>query len=259
MHALRHLGKHTVQAGLLGGCLISATVAHAHYPWLVLSNHTPAEGRSVNALISWGHAFPIEDLMPKDRLESIALVTPDGKRHALENTDDVQYKTPALDTPGVYTVLAAQTGSYWTRSRQGPKRGSKVGVEDAISCSYFSNNMKAVLTVGNGGAPSGQAYGQPLEIIPISNPVELRFGDYMDVQVLLKGEPFRGMVFATYAGFSNEGAYAYSVEANNEGRASIRILHPGKWMVRANIRQPYPDASVCDVESYTTTLTFSVR
>lgn len=251
--------KQLLQAGLAASVLI-ATSASAHYPWLIASNYTPAKGASATAYIGSGHVFPLEAFMPADRLGSISLVGPDGKKHDLQSQDGVNYPTPELNSTGNYVLLATQTSSYFTRTTKGNHRQSKKGLDGVLGCSYSSNNMKAILNVGNDD--NGQAdkrHGQVLEIVPLSDVTELRVGDFMDVQISLRDEPYRGMVFATYAGFSNEGAYAYTVEANSEGKASIRLLHPGKWLVRANVRQPYPDSSVCDVESYTTTLTFQVR
>lgn len=249
-------------AGLLVGLLLlSSAAAQAHYPWLMASNYTPPVGSSMTAFIGWGHSFPLEGFMPNDRLADIALVGPDGKKLALDPKADVGYATEELKAAGSYVLLATQSSSFFTRTTQGNRRQSKEGLDGVLGCSYSSNNMKAILSVG-GDKEMGQAgkrHGQILEIVPLSNPVKLRVGDFMDVQVFVRDQPYEGMVFATYAGFSNEGAYAYAIEADNEGKASIRILHPGKWLIRTNVRQPYPDTKVCDVESYTTTLTFQVR
>ena len=41
--------------------------------------------------------------------------------------------------------------------------------------------------------------------------------------------------------------------------SSWRSRHPGSWLVKANVEQPYMDPKVCDVESYTSTLTFGIQ
>ncbi len=247
-------------AAIFGGLLLSATAAQAHYPWLMASHYAPEQGRAATAFVGWGHVFPLEGFMAADRLESISMVGPDGKKQALEAGEGVGYPTPELKAEGAYVLLATQKSGYYTRTTKGNKRQSKEGLDGVLYCSYSSNNMKAVLTVGNGDkGAADKRHGQVLEIVPLSNPADLRVGDFMEVQVLLRDEPYDGMVFSTYGGFSSEGAYAYTIEPDNDGKASIRILHPGKWLVRANVRQPYPDSNVCDIESYTTTLTFQVR
>ena len=85
-------------------------------------------------------------------------------------------------------------------------------------------------------------------------------GGYMPVQVLFKGKPFSGNLFATYAGFSTEkSTFAYATRTDKKGRAKIRILTPGVWMIKAGHEQAYPDDKICDVESYIATLTFEVN
>lgn len=245
---------------LLALLLASTTAAHAHYPWLMASHFAADQGRSINAYVSYGHSFPIEGFLPNDRVGKIEMVGPDGQRHDLTARSDVGYATPVLDAAGSYVLLATQNSGFYTRTNRGAKGQSKEGLDGVISCSYYSNNMKSIVTVGNGDAGQlDKRHDQVLEIVPLSDPAGLRVGDFMDVQVFLRNEPYSGMVFATYAGFSSEGAYAYTIAADNEGKASIRMLQPGKWLVRANVRQPYPDTDVCDIEAYTTTLTFQVR
>lgn len=249
--------KSLMRVTMIAGGLAAAATAQAHYPWLMASDFTPAEGRTANVFLAWGHAFPFEGFMTEDRVGSVEIVSPDGKRSALA-ASGAGYATPELKEGG-YVVLASQKSSFYTRTKQGSKRQSKEGLNDVIRCSYSSNNMKAILTVGGeDDGKIGESFGQPLEIIPLSDPSELQVGDYMDVKITLRNEPYSGMVYATYAGFSTEGAYAYTVEAD-DGKASIRILHPGQWLVRAKAEQAYPDPKVCDIESYTTTLTFAVR
>jgi uncharacterized GH25 family protein len=247
------------RAGLISGLLLSATAVHAHYPWLMPSNYSPAEGRSATVYIGWGHSFPLDGFLPNERIGHIEIVEPDGKRAMLQPGDNAGFVVPELKNPGVHVLLASQTSSFFTRTTQGNRQQSKEGLSGVLSCSYSSNNMKAIMTVGDGDGQVGKRFGQVMEIVPLMNPADLKVGDFLDVQVLVRDEPYSGMVYATYAGFSNEGAYAYTVEADNQGKASIRILHPGKWLVRTNVRQPYPDSAVCDIESYTTTLTFAVR
>ncbi len=250
--------KSLMRIAMIAGGLTAAATAHAHYPWLMASSFTPAEGRAATVYPAWGHAFPFEGFMASDRVGSVEIVSPDGKKTALEASGASGYITPEL-RQGIHVVLASQKSGFFTRTKQGSKRQSKEGLSDVIACSYSSNNMKAILNVGQGKGAMDRQFGQPLEIVPLSNPADLKVGDYMDVKITVRGEPYGGMVFASYAGFSTVGAYAYTVEADDQGKASIRILHPGQWLVRAKVEQPYPDAAVCDVEAYTTTLTFAIR
>lgn len=251
--------KHLLQAGCAAGLLFTAAASHAHFPWVMVPDYTPPQGKAATAYLGWGHSFPLSGFMAEDRVGSLELVKPDGTRATLVKKD-VGYETPELSAAGAYTLLASQKGGFYTRTKSGNKRQSKEGLSDVIKCSYSSNTMKAVFNVGTGKGGHSQEFGHPLEIIPLVNPADLKVNDRLEVQVLLHGKPYDGMLYATYSGFSNEeSTFAYAVGTDDAGKASIRILAPGTWLVKASAEQPYPDPKVCDVESYTSAFTFGIQ
>jgi uncharacterized GH25 family protein len=251
--------KHFLQGGFTVGILCAAAAAQAHFPWVMVTDYTPEQDKAATAYLGWGHNFPIAGFMAEDRVGSLELISPDGSQSGLEKKD-AGYVTPELKTAGAYMLLATQKSGFYTRTKNGNKRQSKEGLNDIIKCSYSSNTMKAVFNVGTGGGDIGKKAGHPLEIIPLSNPAGLKVNDHLDVQVLLHGKPYDGMVYATYAGFSNEeNTYAYAVGTDDNGKASIRILSTGTWLIKANTEQAYSDPKVCDVESYTSTFTFGIQ
>lgn len=251
--------KRNLQIGISTGLLLTAASAHAHFPWVAVPDYSLATNKTSPVHIMTGHSFPLDSILEEDRLGSLELVHPDGSRSGLEKSG-AMYMTPELKGGGAYVLLATQKSSFYTRTKSGGKRQSKEGLSDVIKCSYSARTMKAVLNVGAGDGMLSSTFDQPLEIIPLTNPVRLRVNDYLDVQVLLHWKPYNGMVYATYSGFSpEEHTYAYAVTTNDEGKASIRILATGAWLVRANVEQPYPDTRICDVESYNATLTFGIQ
>ena len=119
---------------------------------------------------------------------------------------------------------------------------------------------KAVVNVGKERGNVDTPIGHPMEIIPLENPAELRAGDYMPVQVLLKGKPFKGNIYATYIGLSTQkNTFAYTTSTDKKGKGEIKLLCCGVWMIKADHEEPYPDQSECDVESFVATLTFEVK
>ncbi|MBK8162243.1 MAG: DUF4198 domain-containing protein [Gammaproteobacteria bacterium] len=251
--------KHLLQAGFTAGALFYATVSHAHFPWVMVTDYTAEQDKAATAYLGWGHSFPVAGFMAEDRIGTLELVSPDGSRGGLDKKD-AGYATPELKTAGAYVLLASQKGGFYTRTKSGNKRQSKEGLSDIIKCSFSSNTMKAVFNVGAGDGDVSKRFDHPLEIIPLDNPGNLRVNDHLKVQVLLHGKPYDGMIYATYAGFSNEeNTFAYAVGTDDDGTASIRILSTGTWLIKANAEQPYPDTKVCDVESYTSTFTFGIQ
>ena len=255
----RTLHKTILQAGIAGSFLFASAV-QAHFPWLAIPAFTPAEGKKVPIFFIYGHTFPIDTFLRKDRIVGLDMIMPDGTKTALEMNESGYFDSPKLLSEGSYVFLGSQKDLFWTRTKNGNKSKSKEGLTDVITCTHFTNSMKSILNVGSGNGDIEKVYGQPLEIIPLKNPADLKIGDYMDIQVILRGEPYNGLVFATYAGFGGSNVYAYTTTTDNEGKASIRMLSNGPWLIKVKAENhPYPDSKICDLEGHFSTLTFGIQ
>ena len=237
------------------------TQAYAHYPWINLADYTPEAGRSLKLTIGWGHSFPLDGFLTKDALETIYVLDSTGKKMTLEASSALEFQSEeSIGEPGAYIVAAKRKAGFYTKTTEGGKRRSKKGLKNVIKCYHSHNCMKAVANVGEGKGKVNARIGHPIEIIPLVNPGDLRAGDYLPVQVLLKGKPFKGKIYATYVGFSTEkDTFAYTTSTNKKGKVKIEILHSGVWMIKADHEEPYPDQNECDVESFVATLTFEVK
>ncbi len=234
--------------------------ALAHFPWINLADYTPASGQAVRMSIGWGHNYPLGGFLPQKDLKDIFLMTPDGMRTPVTAISALEFETQVSLAPGAYVVAAQRKPGFYTKTTEGGKRQNKVGLNNVIHCSHSQMSMKAIVNVGDGKGKVDEVVGQPMEIIPLKNPVGLRTGEYLPVRVLLHGKPFKGRIFATYMGFSTEkDVFAYTTKTGRNGRAQIRILQPGVWMLKAEHQDPYPDQNTCDVESYVASLTFAVQ
>jgi uncharacterized GH25 family protein len=239
---------------------ISAPV-YAHYPWLNITDYTPAPGESIKMTIGWGHRYPLAGFLKKDSLESLKIIGHGKTNPGLTFVSDLEIESEeSISEPGAYIVAATRKASFYTKTTQGNKGCSKKNLKNVISCSFSHMCMKAIVNVGEGTGNVDVNAGHPMEIIPLKNPIDLRSGDYMPVQVLFNGKPFQGDIFATFAGFSTEeNAFAYACKTDKQGKGKIKILQPGVWMIKANHEEPYADKSECDMESFVATLTFEIR
>lgn len=254
---MRKIHRNSLLSACAVGLLYSATV-QAHDPWFLLPSYNLAPGGLSPIYIGYGHVFPLDGFLAKQNVKSAEIVSLSGKRSPLKE-EEFGYSISELDAAGTYILLASQQGGFYTRTKQGNKRQSKEGLKDVINCSYSMKNAKALVNVGSGGGPFDQRYAHPLEIIPLTNPADLKVGDFMNIQILMHGEPYRSEVYATYSGFSSDGAYAYTRSADDAGKASIKILNSGAWMIKVKAEEPYSDTKVCDIQRYTATLTFGIR
>ena len=233
----------------------------AHYPWINVNDYTPETGSTLKMTIGWGHKYPLAGFLKRDALENLE-ITGSGKTiPKLAFTSDLEIESEeSMLEPGSYIIAAKRKAGFYSKTTEGGKRSSKKNLNNVIKC-YFSHMcMKAVVNVGEEKGNVDAKIGHPMEIIPLKNPLDLRAGDYMPVQVLCKGKPFQGDIYATFAGFSTEkSTFAYATKTDKKGYGKIKILQSGVWLIKASLEEPYPDQSECDVESFFATLTFEVR
>jgi len=245
----------------LGMTILFSSQAQAHYPWVNSDNYSPETGDSVHITIGWGHRYPLSRFLKKADLEHIVIVGPDGKKVDLVVASELEFEPENnLSKPGSYIVAAKRKTGFYTKTTQGGKRQSKKGLSNVISCSLSHMSMKAILSVGEEQGAVDSKVGHPLEIIPMANPAELSAGDYLPIQLLLHGKPYKGKIFATYMGFSTEkDVFAYTSKTDRQGRGKIRILQPGIWLIKPEHIEPYPNQDECDVEKFIATLTLEVK
>ncbi len=242
--------------------LLSAAQSHAHYPWINAVDYTPATGQSLELTIGWGHRYPFGGFLKQEDLASLYLVGATDKE-TIASSSALEFESEAgIGESGAYIVAAERKPGFYTKTTEGGKRTSKKGLPPhiIIESSHSTMCMKAVVNVGEGKGKVDAPVGHPLEIVPLANPVDLSEGGYLPVKVLLKGKPFKGMIYATYVGFSTEKeTFAYATSTDSRGLGAIKILTSGVWMVKAQHKEHYHDPSESDMESYVATLTFEVR
>lgn len=247
-----------IYLGLTG---LFCTQAQAHFPWINVDNYSPDTGDSAHITVGWGHRYPLGKFLKKSDLESMVMVGPDGGKVAISSVSDLEFQPENnFSKPGSYLIASKRKTGFYTKTTQGGKRQSKEGLKNVIRCSKSQMSMKTIVNVGDGQGKIDGKVGHPLEILPLTNPAELKAGNYLDVQVLLHGKPYNDKIFATYMGFSTEkDVFAYTTKTDRQGKGRIRILQPGIWLIKAEHQQPYPDQDVCDVESFIATLTLEVK
>jgi uncharacterized GH25 family protein len=244
--------------------LLSAAPAPAHDMWIEVRDYTPAAGEEITMTLAYDHHLPAREFLPKERLDEIFLLRPDGSKVAIKGYSEVEYKTEAAPAgTGSHLVVATQKGAFWNKTTEGYQSGkSKKDVKDAIACTYSAKFAKAVVNVGEAaGDVLAKPLGHDLEIVPQADPAALGGGDYLPLKVLFKGKPLAGAdVVATYVGFSREkNTFAYATKSAADGTAKIRMATPGAWLVAAHYKEDYPDQATCDQNSFAASLTFEIK
>lgn len=97
------------------------------------------------------------------------------------------------------------------------------------------STSKALINLAPGAPGFGTISGDRLEVVPLTNPAEVKVGDEMPLQLLFDGKPLSARVFATYDGFSTrEGTFAATTVAEKDGSAHVKITAPGLWVVKVS-------------------------
>ncbi|QTA92579.1 DUF4198 domain-containing protein [Desulfonema magnum] len=250
--------------------------AQAHNLWLNPDNFYPSVGSTVNIGIGWGHKFPanrVDQEIKKDQLEEIRAVDPDGLDVSLEKVSVKLYRLK-IEKAGAYVVVARIKPGFFTKTTDGRKWGDKTTVTNSIKCTNFHIRTKTVIVAGGADKNLGHAAGQPLEVIPLADPSNLKNSGTFPVKILFEGKALpKADIKATYAGFVTEDVAPHNPKKNHghkhhhpvetvtddQGRAELKLDRAGYWMILLSHKPPYPDLSVCDEYMYNMAFTFQVR
>ncbi|SPD72908.1 ABC-type Co2+ transport system periplasmic component-like protein [uncultured Desulfobacterium sp.] len=239
--------------------------ASAHFMWLNMKPYTIEGGVPVSLTISNDHVFggPGGEFLPKDSLDRLYGIQPDGKELKIIPKNEVEYQTEVpLKDDGTYVFVTRAKGGFFSKTAEGYKIGqTKKDLKNVISCTYSEKQAKAIVTIGKGGGNVfSKTLGHKLEIVPLENPSNLKEGDFVRLKVIFEGNPLKTYVFATFAGFStDDSTFAYATKSDENGIAKVKIIKPGLWLVIVKHEVPYPDPAKCDNFSLSSSLTFEVK
>ncbi len=244
---------------------VHVPAGHAHDMWVTMQDYLVAKSKPAVLSVASAHHFPAhaDEIMPRDRMDKVVLLGPDGKELPTAPQGEAQYQSlPPLEAPGTYMIVATPQSGFASKTTEGYQRGkNKKDLKEVIECRYSEKHGKALFTVGApGGAVFSQSLGHKMEIIPMKDPALLKEGDELPVKVVLEGQPAKTYVYGTYAGFSDESnTFAYTTHTDKEGMAKVKMIKAGTWLLLVKEEMPYSDQTVCDKLSYAASLTFQVR
>jgi len=163
---------------------------------------------------------------------------PEGEKMVLKSE-----VTPAL-------VAVAFNNGYWVETAEGWENISKQEVDNYISSSHTYKYTKALY---NWSSSFQQPVGLPLEIIPLSNPMNLQPGQKLDVQILYEQEPLSRLK-VTYNGADGE-----IIETDQNGIATITLSNSELHYLEANHRYAVENNPKTDAVAHSSTLTFELN
>jgi len=203
---------------ILKPTLINAT-AGSNLDFAVLSSHVFIASQEMEA--------------PEDIRAGIAF---DGQRTSVAVRPDegtlsyVGRATAPSSRP--FFLTATRMPQIWATTANGTKQATKrtPGASDAFKIDKFA---KTLINAAPDASGHDAVLGDPLEIVLVTNPANVKAGDGVTVKVLAGGNPIATAVSATYDGYSTmQDTYAVTTQSGTDGTAIVKITQAGLWMVR---------------------------
>ena len=122
----------------------------------------------------------------------------------------------------------------------------------------YSRYSKLILQAGNGGDETyKKVCNLPIEIIPDSNPLDMKKGDAIRFKILYQGKPLFGAKVKVWNRY-NHRTTVQNIYSQQDGFIETHVSNPGTWMVSVVNMVPSrdPDARY---RSFWGTLVFGVR
>jgi uncharacterized GH25 family protein len=252
--------KYLVLCAVVLAFLWSVSWAQAHMFWLNVNDDTPKAGEPVQVEIGFGHKFPQDEEIKGERLGSVQVVGPNGQEVPLKKISITRYDfvPPAA---GVYMISAQVVPGFVTRTPQGMKLQTKKGVPDANFCFHFDMAAKTFVSVGQPKQGFDRSVQNTLDIMPLKNLNILKGGETLPVKVIFQGKPIAGAeVKFTYDGWPDpDKPFATLGKTDAKGEIQVKLDKPGRWLLIATHKTPYPNQEECDENMYSSSLTFNVR
>ncbi len=252
---------------------IAGAAAQAQDLWLI-PDFSPRAGQPFKILVNAGDRFPASAVATKpDRLVRFDIQGPGGKfsvstPRALENSAEAE---ATVKEPGAYILSlevkpqpdrrdAIQFNDYL--KREGLDRildaRAKAKKDNAEGKQLLTSLAKAIVHVGDRNDPAAtKPVGLKLEIVPQTDPLQVRPGEKLPVLVLFDGKPLADaqvVCISDYFPIDEEERHEFMTRTSYQGIAMVPIQNPGNWMVR--LVHMVEGQGDYDWESFSSSLTF---
>lgn len=218
--------------------LIFPSSAHAHDFWI--------EKKGNELLLVFGHGVKREEFDPS-KLKNIKAFDLNGKEIEVNREKRAPVLLLRTDQP-LFLLFAEIDNGYWSKTIYGwknlPKRKASRVVEANRSIFY----SKALLLWGE--AASKPLSDSRLDLIPLSNPFELKTGSLLPIKVFYQGKPITGVEV--------EGGDHQKLSTTDKNGIAKIPIKKGHYLLSVTIKEPLKNDPDADYLNITSTLTFEV-
>ena len=215
----------------------------AHETLIKIANPNPKKGETIVAEITNSHVIiDASEEVTDPELAAVSIIQ-DGISTPATVTAD-----PVALVSRIEAVFPGE-GTAWLALHRKPQlysqtpEGLKEGDSDSIKGTkvLFTNKYEKFAKVLLNAAASDQSFAQPighlLEIVPETNPADLRVGDELKIRILYDGKPVFAPVTASYDGFTKrENSYAFYASPEGPDAIFVKVHQPGFWVIMVNYK-----------------------
>ncbi len=154
--------------------------------------------------------------------------------------------------PDAVALTVTLDNGIWTKGPDGKSVNKpKSQVTGAQSASRSVKINTTILKSGAAPKPTGQG----LEIVALVDPLTLKMGDDLPVQVFADGKPLAGVPL--YVDYVNDG-HAKSNKTDADGKVTLFVRNDGLNVIGVSHAKNTPDNAEIDQVSYFATLSFTL-
>jgi uncharacterized GH25 family protein len=194
----------------------------------------------------------VDDAYKPEAVKSVAAQSGDGKSISITVRPQEQ-NAVLLPAPGAAAVGVSFVDGFWSEDAAGKwHAGSRLQVPQASKAGYYQMFSRTVLAASS---QPGKPFGLPLEIVPQEDPMSLKMGASLRVQVLFDGKPLSGATVVR--DYLNDNADR-SVKTDEQGYAAFQLRSAGLNVIKVTHNVPRKDRREADEDGFASTLAFSL-
>lgn len=257
---------------VLVAILMGFTSASAHEYWLEPEKTRAEVGETVPVTMAVGQDFVgSTQLYIPDNTVRFDVIGPTGTVSAAAGFAADPAGKVTIGAPGLHTVVFQNTGN---RIELDPETfetyARRDGLEHALAARAAAGRADVTARerytrfpktwVLSGPEAAGEAARRPigltLELVPQRNPFMVRAGEALQVQVLYRGLPLRGILVQAF--HKQTESRTGTVRSDRDGIAVMELPHSGRWMISAVHLIPATADPDLDWESFWASFVFDV-
>jgi len=219
----------------------AATPAFSHGAWI-------GERWGTLAVV-YGHG-PADEAYDPAKVKSVSALDEDGKALPVTIVPADNHALLKLDGEPAVVALEFDNG-YWSEDADGKWVNKPKNEVPGAKQASHSIKYSIALVHAHGDLPDFPA--QPLQIVPLDNPIGLKPGERFRVRLLLDGKPLEGKeITLDYAGLPE----FVSEKTDANGEAEVTLRNAGVNILAVSHAIPLEGNAAADKKGLTATLTF---